>query len=105
MSKKCMISQPMNGLTDEQIRSTRDRAIIAINEAGYEVLNSYFPEYSIVRADFTGVNIPVYYLANAIEVMSECEAVYFCKGWDESRGCKIEHEIAKQYGYICIYEE
>ena len=31
--------------------------------------------------------------------MSECDTVYFCKGWENARGCKIEHEVAKSYGY------
>lgn len=27
-----------------------------------------------------------------------CHAAYFCKGWQETRGCRIEHNAAKAYG-------
>ena len=37
--------------------------------------------------------------------MSKCNAVYFCKGWENARGCKIEHKTAKAYGLDMIYEE
>jgi hypothetical protein len=36
--------------------------------------------------------------------MSECTTVYFAKGWENARGCKIEHEVALQYGMEIIYE-
>ena len=28
----------------------------------------------------------------------------FCKGWENARGCRIEHEAAKAYGLEIIYE-
>ena len=37
--------------------------------------------------------------------MSRCNAVYFCKGWENARGCKIEHDAAVAYGLKIIYEE
>ena len=33
------------------------------------------------------------------------EAVYFCKGWENARGCKLEHAVAEAYGLTIIYEE
>jgi hypothetical protein len=36
--------------------------------------------------------------------MSKCDAVYFCNGWENARGCKIEHDIAIAYGLLTIYE-
>ena len=40
----------------------------------------------------------MYYLAKSIEAMSEADIVIFANGWEETRGCRIEFEIAKQYG-------
>lgn len=37
--------------------------------------------------------------------MSKCHAIYFCKGWEETRGCKCEHDVAQAYGMKIIYEE
>ena len=106
MSKYCMISQPMNGLSDEEVLETKYRATKAITAAGYEVKNSYFVESFRIDEDGNShVNIPVAFLAKSIGVMAHCQAVYFCKGWKKARGCLIEHEIAQKYGIECLYEE
>lgn len=41
---KAMLSQPMNGKSDEEIIATRDRAIAALKERGYEVINTLFTD-------------------------------------------------------------
>ena len=51
------------------------------------------------------VQIPVRFLAMSLEKMSLCHAVYFCKGWKQARGCKIEHDAVVAYGLEIIYEE
>lgn len=42
--KKAMLSQPMNGLTDEQIVATRNKAIAVLEAHGYEVVNTLFTD-------------------------------------------------------------
>lgn len=104
---KAMLSQPMAGRTDEEIATTRDRAIKSLNEQGYEVVNTLFTDewYSKEQMKERGVvQIPLCFLAKSLENMSMCHAVYFCKGWENARGCKIEHEAAKAYGLTIIYE-
>lgn len=86
--KLAMISQPMNGLTDEEIEETRERAIKFLKKNGYKV-----------------VNIPLCYLAKSLENMSLCDVAYFCDGWENYRGCRIEHEVAEAYGVDIIYAE
>jgi len=107
MSKKCMISQPMNGLTDEEILAVRDKAIDTIEKSGYEFVSSFFTEKdeSFIVDTTNDENIGVHYLGRSIIMMAQCKAIYFCKGWENARGCRIEHEIAKEYGYECIYEK
>ena len=39
--KKAMLSQPMGGKTDEEIIETRERAMKALKEKGFEVVNSF----------------------------------------------------------------
>lgn len=51
------------------------------------------------------VQIPLCFLAKSLENMSLCHAVYFCKGWENARGCRIEHDAAVAYGLDIIYEE
>lgn len=105
---KAMLSQPMNGKTDEEIVATRERAIKKLEAAGYEVVNTLFTDewYSSESMKKRGVeNIPLCFLAKSLENMSLCNAAYFCKGWDKARGCKIEHDAATAYGLDIIYEE
>lgn len=105
---KAMLSQPMAGKTDEEIVVTREKAVKALEATGYEVVNTLFTDewYSKEAMTERGVvQIPVCFLAKSIENMSLCHAAYFCKGWENARGCRIEHEVAKAYGLTIIYEQ
>ena len=41
---KAMLSQPMAGKTDEEIRATREKAIAVLKEKGYEIVNTLFTD-------------------------------------------------------------
>lgn len=106
--KKAMLSQPMGGKTDKEIVETRERAIKVLEAKGYEVVNTLFTDewYSHENMEKRGVvQIPLCFLAKSLEIMSLCHTVYFCKGWENARGCKIEHDAAAAYGLDIIYEE
>lgn len=106
--KKAMISQPMNGLTDEEIEKTREKAIRHLDRLGYKVVSTLFKDgwYNNSAMKDRGVmNIPVYYIARSLESMSFCDSVYFCDGWEDARGCRIEHDVAEEYGLDIIYAE
>ena len=98
MSKKAMISQPMRGKTREQIEAERAEAVKMLEAEGYEVAETIFNFDEAELAAAGVVNKPLYYLAKSIEAMSHCDAVYFCPGWSDARGCWIEYEAAKAYG-------
>lgn len=105
---KAMLSQPMAGKTDEEIIATREKAISALKEKGYEIVNTLFTDewYSKEKMEERGVvQIPLCFLAKSLESMSLCHAAYFCKGWKKARGCRIEHDAAVEYGLTIIYEE
>lgn len=98
----------MAGKTEEEIIATRDRAVKALKEKGYEIVNTLFTDewYSEESMQKRGViNRPLCFMAKSLESMSLCHAVYFCEGWEQARGCRIEHEAAKAYGLEIIYEE
>jgi hypothetical protein len=106
--KKVMISQPMNGFTDEQISETRNKFLDFAAKENLKVVNTYFKDEWFAKIELNNVGViqvPIYYLAKALEKMSHCHIVYFAKGWENARGCKIEHEVALQYGLSIIYEE
>lgn len=105
---KAMLSQPMAGKTEREIVETREKAIKALNDRGFEIVNTLFSDewYSKEAMEERGVvQIPLCFLAKSLENMSKCHAAYFCKGWENARGCRIEHEVAKAYGIEILYEE
>lgn len=95
-----MISQPISGLPEEQIENTIERATDHLNLLGHTVINSYIK----YRPREAIQNVGVYYLGRSLMVMAECDGVFFCKGWEGARGCRIEHEVAKSYGLQIMYE-
>lgn len=106
--KRAMLSQPMAGKTDDEIKETREKAIKTLENKEYEIVNTLFTDewYSKEKMAERGVvQIPLCFLAKSLENMSLCHAAYFCKGWENARGCRIEHEAAKAYGLDIIYED
>ena len=104
---KAMISQPMAGKTDEEILASKTKAAKDLEDMGYEVVNTFFADEwcKPERLKELGiVNIPLWFLSKSLEKMSECDAVYFCKGWANARGCRLEHEAALRYDLRCIHE-
>ena len=90
---RAMLSQPMAGKTEEEIREARERAISVLEAKGYEIVNTLFTDewYSQESMKERGVvQIPLCFLAKSLENMSLCHAAFFCKGWERARGCTIE---------------
>ena len=105
--QKAMISEPMAGKTDLEITKVREQAISTLKEKGFEVVNTLFTDewYGRDSMEARGVvQIPLCFLAKSLENMSLCHAAYFCKAWENARGCRIEHEAAKAYGLEILYE-
>lgn len=98
--KKLFISQPMNGKSDEEILSVREKAIEAAKKRvgePVEVIDSFFQS---APADAR----PLWFLGKSLELLATADVAYFAKGWDSARGCKIEHTCATEYGIDVIEE-
>ena len=98
---KVFISQPMKDKTDEQIEAERKRAVEAIKKEydGKEV--------EIIDSFFKGAPHdakPLWFLGKSFELLSTADVAYFVKGWDNYRGCKMEHTAAIEYGISVIAE-
>ena len=92
--KKIFISQPMRGLTDEEILKKREKIRVKAERIigePIELIDSFIEETP------TNCNIPVAYLGKSISFLAEADVAYFGEGWKEARGCRIEHEVAKEY--------
>ena len=97
---KIMISQPMRGKTNEQIRQERAELVKKLEMQEHEVVDTIFTEEMPIECDMA-----MYLLAKSIEAMSKVDAVIFMRGWQEARGCRIEHIIAYEYGKFIKEEQ
>lgn len=96
---KIMISQPMNGKSEEQIQEERETIVKGMKEEGLEIIDTIFTEEAPKDIDTA-----IYFLAKSIEAIGKVDAVYFMRGWEKARGCKIEHQVAVEYGKKLFYE-
>lgn len=97
---KIFISQPMRGLTDEQIKEHRQTAI--------DYLQRRFPGCEIIDSFFEGEadpNNPLELLGKSIQMLNGVDAIYMLRGWQNARGCMTEHDIAWRYNIGVIYED
>ncbi len=94
---KLMISQPMRGKTNEQIREERAELVSRLQEEGNEVVDTVFEN---APAD---EDIAIYMLSQSIRYIGKVDGIVFMKGWEKARGCKIEHEVAVEYGKQVFY--
>lgn len=99
-TKRVFISQPMNGKSDEEIKAERDKAVEYTKTKfgdNIEILDSFIDEDN---PPFT--NAGLWYLGKSLLILSEADVAYFISGWEEARGCMLEHECAIKYGIDCI---
>lgn len=92
--KKLFISQPMNGRTDKEIKEERKKILQEVTEQlkePVELIDSFFE-----KAPYDAR--PLWFLAKSLELLSTADIAYFADGWENARGCRIEHECAKEYG-------
>ena len=96
---KIMVSQPMKGRSNEEIKKEREGLKIAIEASGAKLMDTVF--------DNVDDGTPLSYLAKSIKCLDEADIVWFMPGWENARGCRIEFECAKEYGkhMKCITEE
>ena len=98
---KLFISQPMRDKTDEEIKSERNDIIGKVKErypdTEIEVIDSFF-ENAPHDAK------PLWFLGKSLELLSTVDIAYFADGWEEYRGCSIEHKCAIEYGINIIQD-
>lgn len=98
---RVFISQPMNGKTDKEIEEERLSIVSKISETvdePIEVIDSFFKSAPHDAK-------PLWFIGKAIELLSAADLVYFAKGWENARGCVIEHYCAVAYKIETIIAE
>lgn len=99
---KVFISQPMRGRSQEQIEAERDEVFATVAATYAEMgedcreVPSYFGPRGAAQMS------PLECLGKSIELLSHADVAAFAPGWEEARGCRIEHECAVEYGVEVI---
>ena len=92
---RIFISQPMNGKTYAEIKNERKKAIEAVMkeypDEDIKIINNLFSEAPRTAS-------PLWFLAKSLELLSTADLAFFAEGWENARGCLIEHECAVVYG-------
>ena len=98
MAIKLFISQPMRDKTNEEIKSERQSAIQSVKEKygdDVEVIDSFIN-------DAPHDAKPLWFLGKSLQLLAGADVAYFCKGWENYRGCRIENQCAIEYGITVI---
>lgn len=87
---KVYISQPYAFKSDEDIIQVRNDIIAQLHAylKDVEVLDS------IIEKEKT---FGLKQLSQSILILADADAIIFAPGWEKSRGCRIEHSIAKEF--------
>lgn len=97
--KRIFISQPMNGKSEEEILADRMAATTTIYRL-CPLTQIYFIDSFITGAK--DVN-PLFCLGHSLQALSQADEAWFIDGWEESRGCRIEHDCCLEYGIPIHY--
>lgn len=92
---KIYISLPITG-QEEKAREKAEKVKAMLIKRGWEVVNP-FEVYCENPTYFD-------YLACDIRAMADCDAVYFCEGWQHSKGCNLEKAFADIFEKKIIFE-
>ena len=96
---KVFVSCPMSGRESSDIINTRneilERLKEKLNTKDITLIDSYFPTFDLPNSS---IDKDIYCLGRSIIKMSEANFIVFSDDWEQARGCRIEHEIALNYG-------
>ena len=95
--KYLFISQPMSALTNEDILAVRQQATQFISDTYPQNDVLVLPSYKEQPDNTYNAASAVDLLGNAISLMARANVIYFVPGWQKSRGCQIENEVARRW--------
>lgn len=93
---KIYISIPISGLPIEQQRAKAREIAKKLKALGHEPVNPF--DTPPPSGNLSEKEQYVYYNGEDLKRLLTCDAVFLCKGWSESRGCRLEAQTALIYG-------
>lgn len=91
------ISQPMSGIQLNDVKRARQHIIEHFTSKGWIYVDNVITSFENDPAPK-----PLWYLGESLELMSKCDVVIFMAGWENARGCQLEHAACEAYGIHII---
>ena len=99
-TKRLYVSLPISGYDLDERKSEAERIKSKLNFCGLSIIEVVTPFDVCPEAD----KPYSYYMGKDIEALLECDAIYMCEGWQNSKGCMAEFEVARIYGKEIIFD-
>jgi len=97
--KKIYISGRISGLRPDYYINQFFKAHRQLVLLNYPyIVNPLFITRKIDKTDYSAL------MVCCIKHLFECNAIYMIEGWENSKGARIEHNIAKEMGMEIIYQ-
>ena len=98
----------MSGFEDT-IRKRWDDAINKVKEIFYDCNVTIVGPTNIDDFDYNGAKVPhdrkwSYYISKDVEPLLDSTHIFLCKGWEKSKGCKLESVIANEMNLKVMME-
>lgn len=98
--ERVYISLPITGHPMEGVVERIERTKESLRKLGYAPISPLDP---VVNNDHSKpYNV---LLGNDITALLECDTVLFMDGWENSKGCRLEHAAARIYGKRIMFYE
>ena len=98
MARKIYISGPISGHNPDIVKARFDKVKKIFEGGPYEPvspLENGLPDTATYDE----------HMLRDLEMLSECDAVYMLKGWERSKGCKVEFAHAVANKITIIFEQ
>lgn len=95
---KLFISQPFHGRTEKEIFEERAKIVKKVENI-YQEKFEVIDQYHQTKPEGAG---RLYYLSQDILMMEEADIIVFAPGWMNAKGCRVEREVCKSYGFDMV---
>ena len=97
------ISQPMVGLTNDELKKYRSKVLDMIQRRypteKVHLINPPCPYYP------SSYNESVWALGKSLEYIAQADLVFFSKDWQKDYICSLKHAICRYYNIPIAYED
>lgn len=85
--KKCYISLPITGREIKNVKKDIERLKLALRNRGYNPISPFDR-----NVDFNATHEQ--HMREDFKFLLECDAIYMGRGWEHSKGCAAEFNLA-----------